>query len=426
MALAAGLGVTAVLAGGLPAWIALIISALAALPLALRRSSWVIAPLLPLLAIAGTGDPTTALAWTACGWALGWSLDLRQLVTTDQQRRLMAEIHMMTHERDTLHRHLQRYPALLESCMSLSSARDIDLLAQVLCRKTCELIPGWHVVQVYFNTEGLPTCHAQALAPEHQGEVDEPTAAIAYVSRELRPLVQRDGNMVLSVMPLRSDRRSGQGQDSAHRHVFNGALVVRHRSQGVEDHLLLDILKALARLGGLGLASVDLLDEARSLALHDDLTGLYGRHEFNRRMNERLADARRKRSPLGLVMVDMDHLKKYNDTYGHPAGDQALRHVAQAIRSNLPEHAIACRYGGEEFGVLLPECDAERTAEIAERIRSVISRSQPTDDDARQVTASLGWSTLRDNETIDELIQRADDACYRAKGAGRNRVEAEA
>ena len=135
-----------------------------------------------------------------------------------------------------------------------------------------------------------------------------------------------------------------------------------------------------------------------------------------------LEQMRREGRPLALLMVDMDHLKTFNDTYGHPAGDRALRVVAGVLRAQAGGQGVACRWGGEEFVLLLASDDA---AAVAEAVRAGVAAAEVDPGDARQrVTASLGWALLRDGEEGEALLERADAACYRAKSGGRNRVEA--
>ena len=124
------------------------------------------------------------------------------------------------------------------------------------------------------------------------------------------------------------------------------------------------------------------------------------------------------------MMCDMDHLKLYNDRFGHLAGDDALRVVAREMLRVLPTDAIVCRYGGEEFAALLPGRDLERLALIADALRTAIAGVvvDPAHPE-RQVTASIGVALVHDKEQGRAALTRADAACYRAKAAGRNRID---
>ncbi len=167
------------------------------------------------------------------------------------------------------------------------------------------------------------------------------------------------------------------------------------------------------------------------LAAVDPLTGLANRRSFDERLEEGLRAFVRTGEPLTLLMIDVDDFKRFNDTYGHVAGDAALRGIADAIREvvNRPRDVVA-RYGGEEFVIVLSDTPLEGALSVAERIRvEVVRRRIPHKGNraAPYVTVSLGAASARGGSPdARELIERADIALYRAKGAGRNRIEADA
>ena len=160
--------------------------------------------------------------------------------------------------------------------------------------------------------------------------------------------------------------------------------------------------------------------EFEQLSVTDPLTGLLNRRYLQNRLAEELNRSKRHRFPMTLMMIDVDRFKSYNDTFGHPAGDEALRIVAGILKENLRGADVAARYGGEEFAVLLPQTTVEEAVQIAERIRRQIERcSFPH----RRVTASIGIaSSGPDISTPDDLIWAADRALYQAKELGRNMV----
>lgn len=156
------------------------------------------------------------------------------------------------------------------------------------------------------------------------------------------------------------------------------------------------------------------------LAATDALTGLRNRRFFNESLDTACSLGHRHGLPLSMIMVDVDHFKQYNDTFGHRAGDDVLRVVAATLRESVREHDVAARYGGEEFAVLLMATDAEGAIQFSERLReTVASFLWPL----RQITISLGVATLEPTtkEPCD-LVEAADQALYRSKLAGRNRV----
>jgi len=412
----AAITASALIAPEVPTWLPLGAAGLVAVLTALRDRAWVVAVLLPLLAAAAGGW------WALAGWTLAAiSLPLAwaqwRRVESPEERDLRENLRLSRHEIGILRRHLDRYPQLLEACTEFSQARGGDELAVTLLRVAQGMVPGWTGGRVHLGTEERPPLVASS------GEIAvDDTELVAYATREDRSAVQRDGDRLLVVLPLRSERRSGDGNATAGHH---GALSVAMRSRGSEDMLVLDLLRALARLGGLGLAAVDLVARARELALHDDLTGLFGRHEFFRRLEEALAVARRSGEAVAVIMCDLDHLKRFNDRWGHAAGDTALRAIAKAIRDVLPTRSVACRYGGEEFAILLSPRYAAAAGRIAETLLDTIRGVHPiVDEPTVALTASMGWALAEDGEDPAAVLERADAACYRAKQAGRDRVEA--
>lgn len=374
---------------------------------------------LPALAALPGGGWLALGGWTVAAGIGLWVLHQRVAGGDPAQvRSLRAELRDAEHERTLLHRHIQRYPMLLEACLELSAVRELGQFAQVLCQGTRDLLPGITCVRVFLGTNQRQSCLASVDAA---GKANPAEAGVEqfYVACEARPLIRRNGREVHLLIPLRGDRRQGDNNDT-----LRGVLEVQLTTDDVGDRLALELLGALGRLGGLGLAAVDLVNQARSLALRDDLTGLFGQHEFLRRLDEQAAACRRHGVELGVIMCDMDHLKRFNDLHGHPAGDTALRQVAAILTRVLPDDAIVCRYGGEEFAAIIVSRPLARMELIAKAVRAAIA-DEPVAVDGQgvRVTASLGVAVMGEEENPRATLQRADAACYAAKAAGRNRVE---
>lgn len=157
------------------------------------------------------------------------------------------------------------------------------------------------------------------------------------------------------------------------------------------------------------------------MATTDDLTGVNNRRRFGEDLHLHAALAARHGLPLSLIMLDIDHFKKYNDSFGHLAGDDILRTIATILRSEVREHDLVARYGGEEFVLLLPSTGSEAAVEVAERLRKAVSRGTWN---MVPLTASFGVATTDPTHSIsiEELIAQADEALYHSKNAGRNRV----
>lgn len=166
------------------------------------------------------------------------------------------------------------------------------------------------------------------------------------------------------------------------------------------------------------------------LATIDDLTQLYNRRYFFERFNQEMERAKRYQRPLSCLILDIDHFKHVNDTYGHLSGDQVLIDIAQILRNNCRQSDLAGRYGGEELIIFLPETDSPGALIIAERIREMIEQHQTVDDRGEiiRVTVSMGVVSLTgpELEKMDKnerIVQYADDALLQAKKDGRNRIE---
>ena len=168
-------------------------------------------------------------------------------------------------------------------------------------------------------------------------------------------------------------------------------------------------------------------EEAIRLSYIDDLTGIYNHRFFIEQLTMEVERQKRYPSPLSLLMIDIDYFKQYNDTNGHLAGDQALKAIALLIRRGVRHTDIVARYGGEEFSAILINTGKQGAFEIAERVRAKVAETrfpnekvQPNED----LTVSVGVGTFSPPvATLTDLIREADNALYRAKRAGRNRIE---
>ncbi|HEY9144843.1 MAG TPA: diguanylate cyclase [Arenimonas sp.] len=160
--------------------------------------------------------------------------------------------------------------------------------------------------------------------------------------------------------------------------------------------------------------------EIRQQSRTDSLTGLANRSRYDELVEQAFAQARAAGSTLGLLVIDVDHFKRVNDTHGHAIGDRVLEGVAESLRRQLPPQVVACRYGGEEFVVLVPRTDTAALMALAERLRRAIADSSP----GIPVTASIGVASTTDHAFADPrgLFRAADEALYAAKRTGRDRV----
>lgn len=162
-------------------------------------------------------------------------------------------------------------------------------------------------------------------------------------------------------------------------------------------------------------------EELRLLSITDPLTGVYNRRYFIQKLKEEIDRAKRTNRSFSLIMLDIDYFKNINDRFGHSTGDFVLKTLTEMLKNSIRRIDIFARWGGEEFVILLPETPKRNAVHVAEKLRHLLSGTNIPG--VGTITASFGISEYHSGDKIDSLIQRADDAMYRAKAAGRNRVE---
>ena len=204
-----------------------------------------------------------------------------------------------------------------------------------------------------------------------------------------------------------------------------GALVLAGR-RGAFDSASQRVLAILANQAGATLSLIRDKEQQKELAVRDGLTGLYNRRAFNELLATAVAREDRQGGRLGLLILDLDHFKKLNDTYGHPAGDAALKSAAEVLKHHLRKGDQAARYGGEEFVVILPGTDEGGAQHLAERVREAVEKNRLVFEGAKlSLTASFGLAVWPgDGKDPEALLASADRALYAAKQGGRNRVTA--
>lgn len=261
----------------------------------------------------------------------------------------------------------------------------------------------------------------------HTGPLHDTNARQAM--RERRPVLIRDAALLDGF-----ENRAGQDAESVGSAIFAplvmgdevlGTLSLSASKPNAFNQSDLQLLVSFAVTTTAALHNAMLHTELQQIAITDPLTMLYNRRgllEFGRHEIDRF---QRFGKPLSAIMLDIDHFKGVNDTYGHPAGDQVLRRLAERCRKYIRIVDVIGRYGGEEFAILLPETDLFQAVAIAERLRSAVeSEPFPTDQGPVSITVSMGVSRVRPNAVkLEALIDQIDAAMYQAKQKGRNRVE---
>jgi len=185
------------------------------------------------------------------------------------------------------------------------------------------------------------------------------------------------------------------------------------------------LARTLAEQVGLAIANLRLQETLQQQSIRDPLTGLFNRRYLEESLNQELSRAQRQQHQIGVIMIDIDHFKKFNDTYGHDAGDYVLQTVGSLLKSYVRGFDIACRYGGEEMILVLPESSLEIASKRAEEIREAIAQITLSHNSQLlgSLTASFGVANFpQHGATSNAVMQAADAALYRAKAAGRNQV----
>lgn len=215
-------------------------------------------------------------------------------------------------------------------------------------------------------------------------------------------------------------------------HVFKGyeSGAVDYLFKPVEPSILLSKLKVFVELHHQKILiqkQMQELEEARKklqvLAMHDALTGVYNRGTIMSALNKEIAHCNREKTPLAVALLDIDHFKRINDTYGHPAGDAVLIETTNRIKTGMRPYDLFGRYGGEEFLFVIPNVGRDKAIDIFERVRLSFSDLPfKFNGHSLLITVSVGVTVAKDNISLDTILQAADRALYKAKNGGRNQI----
>jgi diguanylate cyclase (GGDEF)-like protein len=309
-------------------------------------------------------------------------------------------------------------------------------------------------ISEYAENEGLFRFHITSLKPLNPGNKPDPfeTEALQLFEqgkKEHTGNMRKNGKHFFRYMaPLMVERSCLQchGKQGYKVGDVRGGISVTVDVTNVHSTLkwqnriiiILSILTAMVVLGVIYFFIMKLntrLTEAymqiEIMAMHDELTGLYNRRYFFERLKEEFHRAKRYRYHLACILLDLDHFKKVNDTYGHPAGDTVLARIAAVVKDNCRQSDVVARYGGEEFVIMLPDSTKKNSILAAKKIRQIVAEQTIELEDGQQIniTASLGVTVVAPEELqeVDDyhfIISQADKALYKAKTKGRNRVEA--
>lgn len=324
-----------------------------------------------------------------------------------KQRRREEEAHRYAAERDSSNERLQRRLAELRMLSRISeiihATLEIENVGQIVLGALAKVI-GVESCCLFVLDGGGDTVFSACVGPAQEHR-DEPP--------EVGEFTCADGQAGECILVFDDSRGSvrfcGPAADIS--------------SLSEEDRL---ILSAVANDLAVAAENSRLFGLSQHLAITDELTGLYNYRQLMTRLDQEVGRALRYGHSLSLLMIDLDDFKRFNDTFGHRAGDIALADVAEVLRGCVREIDLVARYGGEEFAVLLPESEETGAATVAEKIRAAVAARRFADSEGIrccELTASIGLATLPAHAADKEsLLKTSDDALYNAKNGGKNRV----
>lgn len=256
---------------------------------------------------------------------------------------------------------------------------------------------------------------AEAEAKQHKLEVEQARNLLNDVQNlaaDMRSDVGQHATRVERISQELAEAQEGSPGDSA---AVNVAVRQIVDSNAELNRRLRDAEKKLAE-------QAVQIKTHETASLTDQLTGVPNRRAFDRQLADRIADFQKVQAPVSLIMIDIDFFKKFNDTHGHHAGDAVLKGVAKTIAKALRDKDVVARFGGEEFGIVLPQTTLAEACPVVERVRKAIEGARfQCDGKLLNCTISLGLSQFSQEDSDELFVRRADDALYAAKKGGRNR-----
>lgn len=351
---------------------------------------------------------------------------------------LLAQEKHEAAERNRTEERLRRYVGHLsllhQITLDLLQQRNVDDLLQMIVDQISHLVDvDWGCLTL--KEEESLVDRAQLKNPDvpyqmvasHRG--DDPTSPIWQVVDTMQPFIATDYSELMNIRP----ETAALGLKAVIilpvflNNTCQGTLGIgRTRSDHPFGEEELRLAYLLARIAGIILENAQLHETLRQEAIRDPLTTLFNRRFMEESLTRELQRAERDRHPLTVAMLDLDRFKIFNDTYGHPAGDEVLRALGELLKDKFRGSDIACRYGGEEFTLILPETNINTVSPRIEQLRSEIAdiTVEYQGHPLPQITISIGLAEYPQHaSTTRLLLTRADEALYKAKNAGRNRVE---
>lgn len=330
---------------------------------------------------------------------------------------------------------MRKITAAQEIGNALVTSRDLDAILHLVVRRVSEVIEAdiCSIMLLDKGGENLTIVAAQGLSEEVKRDavVKVGEGLSGWVAREGRPLLIHDMENDSRFRHILRRPREHYNSSS----LLSVPLMVQSNIMGVinvnnkrngEPFTSRDeqILTVFANHAAIAIENARLYQELNTIATTDAVTGINNHHAFQERLTEEILRAERYKQPLSIILIDVDHFKRVNDTYGHLEGDHVLRELSNLFVNNFRKMDYIARYGGEEFAVILPHSSKEAAMQTANRVRKAVEMASLIQaNPVARITVSMGVGTFpEDGHSERELLDRADRALYRAKEEGRNRV----
>jgi len=395
----------------------------------------------PIIMVTGSGDESVAVEAMKMGASDyivkdigGAYLDLLPTVIEQvlQRQRLQTERQKAL---DALQRHNHDLRLLHNASQMVTATLEFDQVMDQLLHVAADIVNAKGGSVWLWESEGTARLKCQALL--NQSQIQTPAdlylssgeGIAGWVAKHEEPILVNDVNNDPRFSHKISTSLGVQVKNMIavpiqFRDTIKGVLVVSNKKNGSFDENDLFLIKTLASTAAIAIENARLFAEVQRLSITDELTGAYSRRHFFAIADQELQRASRYGHGFAIIMLDIDHFKQVNDKYGHLIGDKVLKRLAGDLRKIVRGMDFVCRYGGEEFVILLPEVNINRAERTAIRLREYIENNPfETEQGTFTITISAGVAGYSTETTdIGSLLTRADQALYKAKLAGRNKV----
>lgn len=334
------------------------------------------------------------------------------------------------HVQKELEKEKKNLEILLQASQELGNSLKLEDTYEVINRMIKKLVSCQTcIIFLIKDVEGEPQLVAEEVTGPYREYVftvktfpiSSSETIVGWVASERKPYIIADTEVEKNPPPMIRYERSEMAVPLTSKDECIGVIYVGQQKASAFSHDDLNLLSTLANQTSIAVTNAKLYEKTHNMATTDGLTGLYTHRYFQEKLEEEVQKAQRYQTHMAMLMVDTDHFKQYNDTYGHPDGDMLLKEICKLLKSYVRDTDIVCRYGGDEFTLILVEADKKTAINTAERIRQAIQLRLNQRD--VKITASIGVASYPEDATNKTaLMAQADASVYKAKHGGRNRV----